>query len=328
MSENTENTFDELKKISKKISVILKSIFSIALMLSIIAGFVFAITYMRSNGFFSYEIFSVNNIWIFLLAGIYMVMTLVAACGLLIYGIFICEPKNSQQKQSQHDLNIDEIIANRREAYNKYNEKKLKNESYCEIRLLRLYLLYKACKLFFKVINFFSKVFNDGRTYVGLNIFFAIFICISIGINWLLVVYIYFFILLLILFLLLYSGVKEIKNRMELMVSILVFTLLMYFTTLLPFSDIHAGFYKIFLKSRNLASDHAGIYLKNENRSVRGKLIFDDGKYAYVEFNRTYSNCSGIGVACEQIIRKKVLSEDVSILVPLKQQRDNKSEVK
>lgn len=319
MSENTENTFDELKKISKKISVILKLIFSIALMLSIVAGFVFAITYMRSNRFFSYEIFSVNNIWIFLLAGIYMVMTLLTACGLLIYGIFICKPKNSQQKQSRHDLNIDEIIVNRREAYSKYNEKKLKNESYCEIRLLRLYLLYKACKLFFKVINFFSKVFNDGRTYVGLNIFFAIFICISIGINWFLVVYIYFFILLLILFLLLYSGVKEIKNRIKLMVSILVFTLFMYFVTLLPFSDIHAGFYKIFLQSRSLASDHAEIYLKNENKSVIGKLIFDDGKYAYVEFNRTDSNCGGIGVACEQIIRKKVLSEDVSILVPSKQ---------
>ena len=163
MSENTENTFDELKKISKKISVILKLIFSIALMLSIVAGFVFAITYMRSNGFFSYEIFSANNIWIFLLAGIYMVMTLVAACGSLIYGIFICKPKNSQQKQSQHDLNIDEIIVNRREAYSKCNEKKLKNESYCEIRLLRLYLLYKACKFFLKSLIFFLRFLTtDG----------------------------------------------------------------------------------------------------------------------------------------------------------------------
>ena len=102
---------------------------------------------------------------------------------------------------------------------------------------------------------------------------------------------------------------------MGLMIAILVIMLLIYFITLLPLSDFHTKFYKEFLQSRGLASDHAEIYLKDKNESVRGKLIFDDGKYAYVEFNRTDSNCGGIGVACEQKLRKKVPSEDVSIFV-------------
>ena len=71
-----------------------------------------------------------------------------------------------------------------------------------------------------------------------------------------------------------------------------------------------------------MASDRVEIYLKNENESVIGKLIFDDGKYAYVEFNRTDSNCGGIDVACDQTIRKKVPSEDVSIPVPPERQQD------
>lgn len=255
-------------------------------------------------------------------------MTLLVAYGLLIYGIFICGPKNSGKKKSQYDLDIDKIIANRREIYNKYNEKKLRSESYCKVRLLWLYSLYKVCKIFLKAINFFSKVFNDGRTYVGLNIFFAIFICINIEENWLRVAYICFFILLLILFLILYFSVKEIKNRIGLIIFILVFTLLVHLAALLPFSDIHADFYKIFLQSRSLASDHAEIYLKDKNESIRGKLIFDDGKYAYVEFDRTYSNCIDIGDSCIKTIRRKVPSEDVSIVVSPKKQQDKQPEIK
>lgn len=322
MSGNSGGIFKKLTEISGEISVTLKLIFSIALILSIIAGFVFAATYMRSNRFFSYEIFSVSNIWIFLLAGIYMVMTLLAAYGLLIYAIFICKSKDSQQKESQYDLDFDKIKANKREAYSEYNEKKLKNESYCEIRLLKLYLLYKVCELFFKVINWFFKfifllykALRSEWLYVVLSIIYGIFIGIGIGCNMLLVTYVLFFILFLVLFLVLYFSNKEVKNRMGLMIAILVIMLLIYFITLLPLSDFHTKFYKEFLQSRGLASDHAEIYLKDKNESVRGKLIFDDGKYAYVEFNRTDSNCGGIGVACEQKLRKKVPSEDVSIFV-------------
>jgi len=71
------------------------------------------------------------------------------------------------------------------------------------------------------------------------------------------------------------------------------------------------------------------LYLKDKNESViSSKLIFDDGKYAYVEFNRTDRDCGGIGATCDQIIRKKVPSEDVSIFVSPEQQQDKKSAAK
>lgn len=86
MSGNSGGIFKKLKEISGEISVTLKLIFSIALILSIIAGFTFVITYMRGNRFFSYEIFNVSNIWIFLLAGIYAVIILICAYGFFILG--------------------------------------------------------------------------------------------------------------------------------------------------------------------------------------------------------------------------------------------------
>ena len=82
----------------------------------------------------------------------------------------------------------------------------------------------------------------------------------------------------------------------------------------------------IFKKALNLASDHAEIYLKDKNESViSGRLIFDDGKYAYVEFNRTVSNCDDIGDSCIKTIKKKVPSEDVSIITKVK--KDTKASV-
>ena len=82
--------------------------------------------------------------------------------------------------------------------------------------------------------------------------------------------------------------------------------------------------YKEFLKSINLASDHAEIYLKDKNKSVPGKLIFDDGKYAYVKFKNIDSNCSVGSNTCE-IVRKKVPSEDVRIITRVK--KDTKASV-
>ena len=231
--KNQESIFDELKEIYEGISVALKLIFSIALIFSIVMGFTFAVTYMRNKEFFSYEIFSLSNIWIFLLAGIYMVMILLVAYGLLIYAIFIRKPKDSQQKESQHDSNS--------------NIERLKN---------------KFSNLFSTIFNFF----NNERNYVYLSIVPAFIICIKIGINLLLAVYIFFF----ILFLILYFVLEEIKDKIKLMIFIIIFALLMYFITLLPFSDFHTKFYKEFLKSINLASDHAEIYLKDKNKSVPG----------------------------------------------------------
>ena len=307
MPENSKNIIDELKEIYEGISVALKLIFSIALIFSIVMGFTFAVTYMRNKEFFSYEIFSLSNIWIFLLAGIYMVMILLVAYGLLIYAIFIRKPKDSQQKESQHDSN-----SNIERLKNKFSNlfSTIKN-------LDKEWLKNKFSNLFSTIFNFF----NNERNYVYLSIVPAFIICIKIGINLLLAVYIFFF----ILFLILYFVLEEIKDKIKLMIFIIIFALLMYFITLLPFSDFHTKFYKEFLKSINLASDHAEIYLKDKNKSVPGKLIFDDGKYAYVEFDRTYSNCIGVGDSCIKTIRKKVPSEDVSIITKVK--KDTKASV-
>lgn len=99
--------------------------------------------------------------------------------------------------------------------------------------------------------------------------------------------------------------------------------------SMLIFPIIWVDIYKEFFKSINLASDHAEIYLKDKNESViSGKLIFDDGKYAYVEFDRTVSNCGDVGDSCIKTIRKKVPSEDVSIFVSPEQQQDKKSAAK
>ncbi len=88
MSENLKSIFDWLKEISEKISVILKLIFSISLVFSIIMGFTFAVTYMRINGFFSYEIFSLNSMWMFFMAFLYLFIIIFAFYGCLIAYIF------------------------------------------------------------------------------------------------------------------------------------------------------------------------------------------------------------------------------------------------
>ena len=88
----------------------------------------------------------------------------------------------------------------------------------------------------------------------------------------------------------------------------------------------YVDLYGLFLKSLGLAGN-AKIYLKDENRYIHGKLIFDDGKYAYVEFNNTDSNCS-TNSNTYKIVKKRVSNENVSIFVSLKQQQDEKSEVK
>ena len=76
--------------------------------------------------------------------------------------------------------------------------------------------------------------------------------------------------------------------------------------------------FKKTLKSINLTSDHVEIYLKDKNESINGELIFDDGKYAYVKFDRTVSNCGDVGDSCIKTIKKKVPSEDVSIITKVK----------
>lgn len=118
--------------------------------------------------------------------------------------------------------------------------------------------------------------------------------------------------------------VSEIEKDRKIWFVATIFSLIIcgYVSFLIFYPSTFVNSYDSFLKFCGLASDRVEIYLKNENESVIGKLIFDDGKYAYVEFNRTNSNCGGIDVACDQTIRKKVPSEDVSIPVPPERQQD------
>ena len=100
---------------------------------------------------------------------------------------------------------------------------------------------------------------------------------------------------------------------------------ILFLSTIL-YPELLRDIFKKALKSISLASDNVEIYLKDKNESIiSGRLIFDDGKYAYVEFDRTYSNCIDIGDSCIKTIRRKVPSEDVSIITKVK--KDTKASV-
>jgi|GEM_PF-2402428 len=97
MLENSKNIIDELKEFYEKISPILKLTSLVASAFSIIISFMFAMTYMRDNGFFSYEIFSINFMWIFLLMGILFVII----HGLYIFGAYLRITPNHQRTKKQ-----------------------------------------------------------------------------------------------------------------------------------------------------------------------------------------------------------------------------------
>ena len=92
--ENSKNIIDELKEFYKKISPIVKLTSLVVSAFSIIISFTFAMVYMRDNGFFSYEIFSINFIWIFLLIGILFVII----HGFYIFGAYLCVTQNSKKR--------------------------------------------------------------------------------------------------------------------------------------------------------------------------------------------------------------------------------------
>lgn len=97
MTDNTKNIFDELKEFYEKISPILKLTSLVASAFSIIISFTFAMVYMRDNNFFSYEIFSINFMWIFLLMGILFVII----HGLYIFGAYLRISPNHQRTKKQ-----------------------------------------------------------------------------------------------------------------------------------------------------------------------------------------------------------------------------------
>lgn len=91
--KNQKSIFDESKEFYEKISPIVKLTSLVASAFSIIS-FTFAMVYMRDNGFFSYEIFSINFIWIFLLIGILFVII----HGFYIFGAYLCVTQNSKKR--------------------------------------------------------------------------------------------------------------------------------------------------------------------------------------------------------------------------------------
>ena len=133
------------------------------------------------------------------------------------------------------------------------------------------------------------------------------------------IIAIYFVSLVLSLLLAYAFYSRSNEGAKNVIVAILVLMLGLYLGSLFLVPKFYADLYSSFLKSLSLAANNVEIYLKNQNKHIFGRLIFDDGKYAYVEFNRTDRDYGGIGAACDQIVRKKVPSEDVSILVPSKQ---------
>ena len=258
-------------------------------------GFTFAVTYMRINGFFSYEIFSLNSMWMFFMAFLYLFIIIFAFYGCLIAYIYFGFDKlsgisNAQKKNIKNSgtscLYKNHIII-------------LPKHIVDNTRFIR-FCLY-VYTLFLEIV--FSYLAHESR-----DPLFCLIMKIYMGST-----------LLIMLLVLIVFLIDALKPQMIFLLGGFFLLLLYLYLVMYDRGEAITEMYKIFFKSRGLASDHAEIYLKSENKSVHGKLIFDDGKYAYVEFNRTDSNCGGIGVACEQTIRKKVPSEDVSILVSSKQ---------
>ena len=327
MPKSLKSIFDKLKEIYEGISVTLKLIFSIALILSIIAGFTFVITYMRGNRFFSYEIFNVSNIWIFLLAGIYAVIILICAYGFFILGACM--------RITQSNPNVDRCLLYKWHdsgslyifiniflvivvffigCYFGHNDNSF--TTFFAILAIIFYVMYmssvlkdcKDIKILFMVSAIICTLLFGYFCYRRLNISFVelslSFTGLGVGI-----------------FLIVCQAISI--KRLFIAISMVVFLILLI--SMLIFPIIWVDIYKEFFKSIDLASDHVEIYLKDKNGSVPGKLIFDDGKYAYVEFNRTDRNCGDVGDSCIKTIRKKVPSEDVSIITRVK--KDTKASV-
>ena len=139
--------------------------------------------------------------------------------------------------------------------------------------------------------------------------------------------FVHFFLFFEILIFVISYTALDIKKWFATFSAIFIGTSYILFLLIVAlYPELLNDIYKKILKSINLASDHVEIYLKDKNESViSGKLIFDDGKYAYVEFNRTISNCGDVGDSCIKTIKKKVPSEDVSIITKVK--KDTKASV-
>lgn len=336
--KNPENIFNKLKEICEGILSILKLISLIMPAFSIIIGFVFAMTYMRDNGFFSYEIFSINFMWVFLLVG----MLLIVIHGFYILGAHLRITKKTDGEAAyitcifiNTTLIICVFLACCCILY----------DNVVFIDLIIIYFLallivlsIAYCACYYKKQEYMKKILWFAEI-MYIIIFIAFFYYKGLqGVDSSFIVFAIFFFLFEALIIFISCAAITIERFfVALGIMFIAFHILLLSLSVPIFSQFfeESQYYsfnficKKILKSINLASDNVEIYLKDKNESIiSGRLIFDDGKYAYVEFNRTVSNCSGIGAACEQTLIKKVPSEDVSIIVSSKKQQDKKSETK
>lgn len=332
MADNTKNIFDELKEFYEKISPILKLTSLVASAFSIIISFTFAMVYMRDNDFFSYEIFSINFMWIFLFIGIFFV----AIHGLYIFGAYLRITQSSKCWSNIFIIMNGALVIFVFPLFCSWLFNNFINPHFVVI----------FCLIAIAITCAFRVAFRDCE--FGKNI---ILLFIAMSLVFIAACFIFYksfdghkevfilFAFLLVLFILFEAGMAIISfefsataksyentNNFFNYIGLVLIAFFVLFFIILGLGG--SRIYKKFFKSINLASDHVEIYLKNENESVIGKLIFDDGKYAYVEFDRTVSNCNDVGDSCIKTIRKKVPSEDVSIFVSPEQQQDKKSAAK
>lgn len=283
---------DKLNEILGKISPTFNLISSIACIP--LAGFIFNVTYMRANGFFSYEIFSINFMWIFLLMGIFFVLILLIIHGFYILGAYL---RITHQRTETIQIIKDQIIIPTR------NQK-------IGIVFYNVCIIANIIAIMaFAFLAYHHKLYNNT---------------ILIDFNFL---FIFIFLIFEISIVIISYVAIDIKRWFAAFSVIFIgISYIILFLSAILYPELLGDIFKKALKSMSLASDHAEIYLKDKNESViSGKLIFDDGKYAYVEFDRTVSNCGDVGDSCIKTIRKKVPSEDVSIITRVK--KDTKASV-
>ncbi|WP_298063874.1 hypothetical protein [uncultured Campylobacter sp.] len=276
---------DKLNEILGKISPTFNLISSLACIP--LAGFIFNVTYMRANGFFSYEIFSINFMWIFLLMGIFFVLILLIIHGFYILGAYL---RITHQRTETIQIIKDQIIIPTRNQKNWY----------C--------LLYNVCIIAnitiaimaFAFLAYCHKLYNNTILIDFNFLFISIFPIFEISIV-----------------IISYVAI-DIKRWFAAFSVIFIGIFYILFLSAILYPELLGNIFKKALKSISLASDHVEIYLKDKNESINGELIFDDGKYAYVKFDRTVSNCGDVGDSCIKTIKKKVPSEDVSIITKVK----------
>jgi len=316
MPENSKNIIDELKEFYEKISPIVKLTSLIASAFYSIISFTFAMTYMRDNGFFSYEIFSINFMWIFLLVGISLGISLgillIVIHGLYVVGIYLRTYKSS--KIWNHIC----IIANAFImvfAFLKYCHELYNNTIFVKFNLIAFFIL----SIIVLIICFYQKCKIAKLALFVLIVYIVLFICFIEKFGFKVVLFVSFFLFFEILIIAISYTALDIKRWFATFSAIFIGTSYILFLLIVAlYPELLNDIYKKILKSINLASDHVEIYLKDKNESINGELIFDDGKYAYVKFDRTVSNCGDVGDSCIKNIRKKVPSEDVSIITKVK----------